>query len=147
MVYQAKRSKKYIEEFELVDEKGEVAHRMQVKLDAAELVKNVNGKYINLVKALAKTQAYSTGQVTNQDAAEALDTLGNAMVDMLEVVFGQENARVIVDFYDGRYVEMAQEVFPFFTDVVIPRCGEIIKENKEQIKSKYNYKKHRLFGR
>lgn len=147
MAYQAKRSKKYIEEFELVDEKGQVAHRMQVKLDAAELVKNVNGKYLNLVKALAKTQAYSTGQITNEDAAEALDTLGNAMMDMLEVVFGAENARVIVDFYEGRYVEMAQEVFPFFTDVVVPRCGEIIKENKEQIKSKYNHKKHRLFGR
>lgn len=147
MAYQAKRSKKYIEEFELVDENGEVAHRMQVKLDAAELIKNVNGKYLNLVKALAKTQAYSTGQLTNDDAAEALDTLGSAMVDMLEVVFGQENARVIVDFYEGRYVEMAQEVFPFFTDVVIPRCGEIIKENKAQIKSKYNHKKHRLFGR
>lgn len=147
MVYQAKRSKKYIEEFELVDEKGQVVHRMQVKLDAAELVKNVNGKYLNLVKALDKMQAFGTGQLTNDEAAESLDTLGGATVDMLEVVFGQENAKVIVDFYEGRYVEMAQEVFPFFTDVVVPKCGEIIKEKKEQIKARYNKKQRRLFGR
>lgn len=147
MAYQAKRSKKYVEEFELVDENGDVAHYMEVKLDAAELIKNIHGKYLNLVKALDKTRKYSTDTLTHEEAADAIDTLGQAMVDMLQVVFGRENTDIIVKFYEGRYVEMAQEVFPFFADVVVPRCDEIIKAQRERIKSKYNRKQRRLFGR
>ncbi len=147
MPYQAKRSKKYIEEFELVDENGEIAHHMEVKLDAAELIKNIHGKYLNLVKALGKIQKYSTEALTHEETTDAMEILGQAMVDMLQVVFGKENADIIVRFYEGRYVEMAQEVFPFFTDVVVPRCDEIIKAQREQIKSKYNRKRRRLFGR
>lgn len=147
MPYQAKRSKKYIEEFELVDENGEIAHHMEVKLDAAELIKNIHGKYLNLVKALGKIQKYSTEALTHEETTDAMEILGQAMVDMLQVVFGKENADIIVRFYEGRYVEMAQEVFPFFTDVVVQRCDEIIKAQREQIKSKYNRKRRRLFGR
>lgn len=146
MSYQAKRSKKYIEEFELVNENGEIAYHMEVKLDAAELIKNIHGKYLNLVKALGKVQKYSTEALTHEETPDAIEILGQAMVDMLQVVFGKENADIIVRFYEGRYVEMAQEVFPFFTDVVVPRCDEIIKAQREQIKSKYTRKHRRLFG-
>lgn len=147
MAYQAKRSQKYIEEFELVNENGEISYHMEVKLDASELIKNIHGKYLNLVKALEKVQKYNTETSTHEEAADAIETLGQVMADMLQVVFGKENAKTIISFYEGRYVEMAQEVFPFFTEVVLPRCDEIIKAQREQIKSKYNRKRRRLFGR
>ena len=68
---------------------------------------------------------------------------------MFESVFGPEDTNTIVEFYEGRYVEMAKEVTPFITKFVIPRLIEIKKENQKNILSGYNRKQRRamLFKR
>ena len=76
-----------------------------------------------------------------------VETLGRTVVDMLEAVFGAEDAKVIVDFYEGRYLEMCKEVLPFITQCVIPRCNEIKKENQKSILQSYNRKQRRALFR
>ena len=124
MAYRAKRSKRFTEEFELEDENGNVVKTLQVSLDADDMVAKLNRKYTALV-----------------------ETLGRAVVDMLEAVFGAEDAKVIVDFYEGRYLEMCKEVLPFITQCVIPRCNEIKKENQKSILQSYNRKQRRALFR
>ncbi len=42
------------------------------------------------------------------------------MVDLLQAVFGEENAKILLDFYEDSYIEMSREVLPFISNVVIP---------------------------
>lgn len=45
MAYQAKRNKRFEEDFELVDENGVVQHTLKVSLDADDMVAKINRKY------------------------------------------------------------------------------------------------------
>ena len=49
MAYQAKRKAAYTQDFELVDEKGNVVHRLLVALDPGSCIEKLNQKYIALV--------------------------------------------------------------------------------------------------
>ena len=48
MAYQAKRNKRFEEDFELVDENGVVQHTLKVSLDADDMVAKINRKYTAL---------------------------------------------------------------------------------------------------
>ena len=74
-----------------------------------------------------------------------METLGRAVLDLIEAVFGAEDGKVLVDFYDGRYLEMSREVLPFISQVIIPRLVEIRKENQKNVLRKYNRQQRRHF--
>ena len=44
MAYQAKRSKKYVEDFELVDAEGHIKHTLHISLDADDISVKLNCK-------------------------------------------------------------------------------------------------------
>lgn len=142
MAYQAKRRKIYEEDFQLVDEHGNIVHALKVSLDADSMVGKLSEKHVALVNALKNIQ--SAKDTTNDNA---LSILGHTVVDILEAVFGKEDAKTIIDFYDNRYVEMCQEVMPFVTETVIPEIRKISQENKKQVLSQYNRKQRRAFKR
>lgn len=62
---------------------------------------------------------------------------------MIEAVFGSDDTKTILDFYNGRYTDMISEVAPFITTVVIPDLRRITQENKKEILNKYNRKQSR----
>lgn len=147
MAYQAKRSKKFQEDFDLVDEKGNVYRKIHVSLDADDMVVKINRKYVALTKALADTTEAKRKAENAEDMEKCFDALGRAMVDLLTAVFGEKNTGTIVQFYDNRYIEMSREVLPFITHIVIPRLAEIRKENQKTMMARYNRKQRRsLFG-
>lgn len=146
MAYQAKRKKEYAEEFQLVDDDGSVVKTIQVKLDADSVVRNLSEKHVALVRALEDVRSVSASNEP-EDKARGLEVLGGAVTDMLEAVFGEEDAKAIVDFYEGRYIEMCSEVVPFITGVVIPGIRKIAKDNKAAVLSGYGRKPIGLFGR
>lgn len=143
MPYQAKRKKRFEEDFELCNESGEAVHTIHVSLDADDMVVKINRKYTALVRALSETQDVKRKALTNEELEGCFEKLGRAVVDMLEAVFGSEDAKTIVDFYDNRYIEMCREVVPFITQVVLPRCAQIKKENQKGILQDYNRKQRR----
>lgn len=148
MAYQAKRRKRYIEDFELVDENGEVVKTLQVSLDADDMVARLSRKYTDLMRVYQETANSQKDTETMEDYEKRLEMLGNAVVDLLEAVFGEEDTKTIVAFYENRYVEMCKEVVPFITQCVIPRCAEIKRENQKSILQSYNRKQRRtLFKR
>lgn len=148
MAYQAMKHKQFVEEFELVDENGEIKKTIHVKLDADDIVVKLNRKYAELTKALAVSTEMKRKAQSNEDVSDAFEKLGNAAMDLFEAVFGKEDTKVIVEFYEGRYIEMVKEVTPFITKCVIPRCIEIKKENQKNILKGYNRKQRRaLFGK
>lgn len=141
MAYQAKRKKLYTEDFELTEEDGRVIHTLHVSLDPDSMAVKLSEKHAALVRALQ-----DINQMKEENTG-ALETIGNAVTDILEAVFGQEDAETIIDFYQGRYIEMCKEVIPFVTDVVVPQVRSLARENKQSIIAGYNRKQRRLFGK
>lgn len=147
MAYQAKRSKKYVEDFELVDAEGNIKHTLHISLDADDMTVKINRKYVALTRALSETTEAKRKVETAEDLQGVFETLGNAMVDLLQAVFGEENAKIFLDFYEDSYIEMSREVLPFISNVVIPRMIEIRKDNQKALLGKYNRKQKISFLR
>lgn len=147
MAYKAKRSKKYVEDFELVDAEGNIKHTLHISLDADDMTVKINRKYVALTRALSETTEAKRKVETAEDLQGVFETLGNAMVDLLQAVFGEENAKILLDFYEDSYIEMSREVLPFISNVVIPRMIEIRKDNQKALLGKYNRKQKISFLR
>lgn len=52
------------------------------------------------------------------DTEEARGEYGQALVALFGVIFGDENAAKILEFYEGREGEMLVDLEPFFTDTM-----------------------------
>lgn len=144
MAFQAKRKKLYQEDFELVDENGQVAHTLHVSLDPDSVAKNLSVKQMDLMHALDALKNIDP----NNAPEEALETVGQTVTDILQSVFGADNAQIIIDFYESRYLEMCQEVMPFVTGTVIPQVRKMAQEHRAAVVAGYNRKTRRkLFGR
>ena len=102
------------------------------------------------VDLIAKTfgVAYKKFLATNQNAQIAaatksgdteklLEVCGNAVIGMLEVVFGKENASKILEFYDGNYLEMGLQVMPFINDVIAPQVNAALEDMGKAATQKY----------
>lgn len=101
--------------FELVDEKDKVVHTLHISLDANDMKVRIGRKYTSLTKALAETTESQRKAESAEDAVKNIETLGRAVADLLEAVFGPEDTKTIISFYDGRYIEMSREVLPFIS--------------------------------
>ena len=42
-------------------------------------------------------------------------------MDTFAVFFGEEGAAKILDFYDGNYTDMMEDVFPYINTILLPK--------------------------
>lgn len=145
MAYQAQRHKRVQEVLELLDDKGNVNHTIHVDLDADVMAKQLSEKHIALVKAQRDMTAVQQ-DVKEGNMDKAFEAIGNTLLDLFEAVFGKEDTKIIVDFYENRYIEMCQEVLPFVIQVIIPRVRAVAQESKAKVLQGYNRKHKRLLG-
>ena len=143
MAYQARRKKLYEEEFELLDENDVVVHKLHVELDPDAMAKKLSVKHLALTNALQNIHGIEVDK-TPVDAVEAVDS---AVKDILEAVFGPDDAKTIEDFYGGKVIMMTREVLPFVTDVVIPEVRKMAKQNRKTVAAGYGRPKFPGFGR
>ena len=141
MAYQAKRKKIFKEEFQLVDENGNVEKTIFVELDPSVVAEKLSKKYLALQNALEAIKE------AEEKKEHQYSTLAMAMKDVLEAVFGENDTKTIVKFYEERYLEMAREVLPFIKDVVVPQVRKMAQEERKNIAAGYNRKQRRLFGK
>lgn len=146
MAWQAKRSRTFRDDFELVDENGNVVHTIHVSLDADDMTVKISRKYTALVRAMSETTEMKRKAESAEELENCMEKLGQAVIDMLEAVFGVEDTKTIVEFYENRYIEMSREVLPFISQIVIPRMQELAAENRKSIRQKYNRKTRRRLG-
>ena len=149
MAYQAHRKAKYTQEFELVNESGNVEHKILVALDPGSCIEKINKKYIDLLKADKEVNKmkFPDASLNHEELLNAYQKLGIVVVDLIEAVFGTEDTKTILEFYRNDYVAMSAEVIPFITTVVLPDLRKITQDNKRDILSKYNRKQRRSIKR
>lgn len=126
MAYKIKRNH-IIEQLEIEDN-GKV-----VTLDVDINVDSILTQYnkANLKIAAAQQAVQKAKDERDMQAAEL--AMGDGVLALFEVIFGEEQTRKILEIYDNRALEMLGDIAPFITDVVKPR----IDEAKQRIEDRY----------
>ena len=125
-MYQIKRNH-IVEELEIEDNGKKLNISVDINVDT------ILKAYTNAQYAIARAQKSAQEAREDNDLAKAEQAMGDAILGLFEVVFGAEQTRQIVDFYDNRSLEMLGDIAPFITDVVAPK----IKEAQDRIAERY----------
>ena len=83
-------------------------------------VDQVLQRYLQAAEAFAKARNNANKGLTE----ERVEKLGEAILNLFVVIFGQEQAQKLVDFYGESYTEMLADVVPFINEVVAPKINE-----------------------
>lgn len=142
MAYQLKRSNKVFETLELVNESGSVEHSLKIEIDADLIIndfRKCKNALVNSERKLKEAQ-----KADNLDEMEELfGAYGNAVINILKLLLGDENTDVIIEFYEERYVELSMHIMPFIYNVIQPAVEKAVNEKKESLKNSFNRKQRR----
>lgn len=141
MAYQATKNRKCVETLELVNENGETVKVISVEITAGKLADSLSRKYVDLIRARRKISEMPEKYGNKADDMTVMySELGQIIFDMMEAVFGKENTKEILNFYENDYIEITTQVMPFITNVILPQARRLAQENKRKILEQYNRK-------
>ena len=127
-MYELKRAPRIKEQLKIGDEVIDVD--IDVENTAVEFNKRRNA-------VIAAEQDIKKMRESGEESTAVLEKYGKAITDMLVTVFGVDNTQKIVDFYEGRYIELTTEVFPFVINVIGPKMKSGIEDMRERAASLY----------
>lgn len=142
-MFKVKRTKRVKETLALCDENGEVVQRIEIDFDADAIAKVFNQRWNDLIAAELTIKEFEKDGSKPEQLGEAWEAYGHAVVAMFRLVFGDDGAETVCNFYENNPTEMLEEVFPFITDVVLPKIKEVAKEKSERLKKNYEASKLR----
>lgn len=125
-MYKIKRNH-ILEDLEIEDNDKKL--NLTVDIDVDRILK----QYMEAGSTVAKAQE-SVKNGTGQEEA-----LGEAILALFCLIFGEDQTKQLVDFYGERYLEMLSDVVPFINDVITPRIMEArkrIEDSYKQVKRK-----------
>jgi hypothetical protein len=123
-MYQIKRNR-VVEDLHLED--GEKV--LDLKVDMA--VDGMLQRYTSAVASLEAAKAAASKEMTE----ERITKLGESIVAVLVLIFGEHQTEQLVEFYDGAYTEMLADLTPFIRDEVTPKIHEAQKRITDQYRS------------
>ena len=132
-MFQLKRSEKIVEQIKLGDE------IIEVNLDAGAIQARFTKGYNELLRAQNALNGATSD--TLDAVSDKLEQYGNAVVGVLQVIFGEENTQKILAFYENNYSEMFTQIYPFISEVIIPKISEASKRKAEELKALYKGRK------
>ena len=125
-MYQIKRNH-IVEDLEIEDNGKKLNISVDINIDT------ILKAYTNAQYAIARAQKSAQEAKESNDVSMAEQAMGDAILGLFEVVFGPEQTRQIVEFYDNKSLEMLGDIAPFISDVVAPRIAEA----QERIAQRY----------
>lgn len=128
-MFELKRSEKIVEQIKLGDE------IIEVNLDAGAIQARFTKGYNELLRAQNALNGATSD--TLDAVSDKLEQYGNAVVGVLQVIFGEENTQKILAFYENNYSEMFMQIYPFISEAIIPKISEVGKRKAEELKALY----------
>lgn len=125
-MYQIKRNH-IVEELEIEDN----GKTLQINVDIN--VDNMLKAYNNAQYKIAQATLDAKKAAEDKDISQAEEAMGNAVLGLFEVIFGEEQTKKIIEFYDNKALEMLGDIAPFISEVVAPR----FKEAQDRIAERY----------
>lgn len=141
MAYQIRKSEKITEEIKLGDD-----ITINVEVNPSKIASSIIQGYNNVIRAqLALKKAGKIKKFAETpEQAEALEGVGVAYIEVMTVVFGEDNTQTFIDYFDGDWVELMESVLPFITDRVIPECKKFAEEKRKKAAEEYKYSGNQL---
>ena len=132
-MFELKRSEKIVEQIKLGDE------IIEVNLDAGAIQARFTKGYNELLRVQSALNGATSD--TLDAVSDKLEQYGNAVVGVLQVIFGEENTQKILAFYENNYTEMFTQIYPFIGEVIIPKISEASKRKADELKALYKGRK------
>jgi hypothetical protein len=125
-MYQIKRTR-IVEQLEIDDNGTKTV--LDVDISADTILRDYN----NAQYAIAQAQLAAQKAKSEKDAKAAEQALGDAILSLFKLIFGQAQLDQILQIYDNRPLEMLSDIAPFIAEVITPR----IQEAQQRIQESY----------
>lgn len=124
-MYEIKRKGKIKETVKVSDNDGkELILAVDINID------DILGRYNIVRNTMNDAQA-----AAKKHDEEAAHKMGSAIVSLFDLLFGTEQTRQLVAFYENRYTEMLADLMPFLSDAVLPKINEAMQDRAAQYKA------------
>ena len=86
-----------------------------------------------LIKAWETVSAAQVKLRETPNDETAQEAYGSAVLGMFPLIFDDDGAKEILDFYNGDYTGMLLNLFPFLNTVILPRIAAASARRKAQL--------------
>ena len=124
-MYQLKKNVPFEDDIELLDESGKVVRTIHISL----CLDNLLGRYNETVNAL-KTAEIAIDPKDEQ----SLEVYGQTVMQLLRLIFGAD-ADVILAHYEGRYLEMLDNIMPYIFHTIGPELRKLSRRRMDALKA------------
>ena len=124
-MYQLKKDVPFEDDIELLDESGNVVRTIHVSLCMNKLL----GRYNETVNALKAAEV-----AIDPKDDKSLEAYGQIVMQLLRLIFG-DNADVILSHYEGRYLEMLDNIMPYVFHTIGPELRKLSRQRMDALKA------------
>ena len=124
-MYQLKKNAPFEDDIELLDESGKVVHTIHVSLCMNKMLSRYN-ETINALKAAEIA-------IDPKDE-QSLESYGQIVMQLLRLIFGAD-ADVILAHYEGRYLEMLDNIMPYIFHTIGPELRKLSRQRMDALKA------------
>ena len=124
-MYQLKKNVPFEDDIELLDESGKVVRTIHVSLCMNKLL----GRYNETVNALKAAEI-----AIDPKDEQSLEAYGKIVMQLLRLIFGAD-ADVILAHYEGRYLEMLDNIMPYIFHTIGPELRKLSRRRMHALKA------------
>ena len=124
-MYQLKKNVPFEDDIELLDESGKVVHTIHISLCLDKLL----GRYNETVNALKAAEI-----AIDPKDEQSLEAYGQIVMQLLRLIFGAD-ADVILAHYEGRYLEMLDNIMPYIFQTIGPELRKLSRQRMDALKA------------
>ena len=124
-MYQLKKDVPFEDDIELMDESGKVVRTIHVSLCMNKLL----GRYNETVNALKAAEI-----AIDPKDEQSLEAYGQIVMQLLRLIFGAD-ADAILAHYEGRYLEMLDNIMPYIFHTVGPELRKLSRQRMDALKA------------
>ena len=124
-MYQLKKNVPFEDDIELLDESGKVVRTIHVSLCMNKLL----GRYNETVNALKAAEI-----AIDPKDEQSLEAYGQIVMQLLRLIFGAD-ADVILGHYEGRYLEMLDNIMPYIFHTIGPELRKLSRQRMDALKA------------
>ena len=124
-MYQLKKNVPFEDDIELLDESGKVVRTIHVSLCMNKLL----GRYNETINALKAAEI-----AIDPEDEQSLEAYGQIVMQLLRLIFGAD-ADVILAHYEGRYLEMLDNIMPYIFHTIGPELRKLSRQRMDALKA------------
>ena len=124
-MYQLKKDVPFEDDIELLDESGKVVHTIHISLCLDKLL----GRYNETVNALKAAEI-----AIDPKDGQSLEAYGQIVIQLLRLIFGAD-ADAILAHYEGRYLEMLDNIMPYVFHTIGPELRKLSRQRMDALKA------------